>query len=37
MITSQDDEKLRSLEEILGEIAALDEKLEELEKLIIDL
>jgi type I restriction enzyme M protein len=30
-------ERLRSVEEILGEIAALDEELEELEKLMIDL
>jgi K+/H+ antiporter YhaU regulatory subunit KhtT len=30
-------EKLRSVEEILGEIAALNEELEELEKLMSDL
>jgi type I restriction enzyme M protein len=29
-------EKLRSVEEILGEIVMLDEELRELEKLIID-
>jgi len=29
-------EKLRSVEEILGEISALDEELRDLEKLIID-
>ena len=29
-------EKLRSVEEILGEIASLDQELQELEKLIID-